>query len=106
MINDDLAADGIDELLRGFLPRRKSTLRSENPYVIEIRATDTEQCWQVAVSEQHPSSVQGTAWPPNAVISGTAVELYLGLWNRYEHLRADGRQDVIDQWRRDVRVSW
>ena len=106
MINDDLAADGIDELLRGFLPRRKSTLRSENPYVIEIRPTDAERRWQVAVSEQSPSSVQGTAWPPNAVISGTAVELYLGLWNRYEHLRVEGRQDVIDQWRRDVRVSW
>jgi uncharacterized protein (TIGR03083 family) len=106
MINDGLAADGIDELLRGFLPRRKSTLRSENPYVIEIRPTDAEQRWQVAVSDQPPSSVQGTAWPPNAVISGTAVELYLGLWNRCERLRAEGRQDVIDQWRRDVRVSW
>ncbi|HET8914259.1 MAG TPA: maleylpyruvate isomerase family mycothiol-dependent enzyme, partial [Propionibacteriaceae bacterium] len=37
MINDELAADGIDELLRGFLPRRTSRLRSESPYVIEIR---------------------------------------------------------------------
>jgi uncharacterized protein (TIGR03083 family) len=106
VINAELAADGIDELLRGFLPRRKSTLRSESPYVIEIRPTDAVQRWQVAVSEQPPSSVQGTAWPPDAVISGTAVELYLGLWNRYQHLHAEGRQDVIEQWRSEVRVTW
>ncbi|HEY6682438.1 MAG TPA: maleylpyruvate isomerase family mycothiol-dependent enzyme [Propionibacteriaceae bacterium] len=106
MINDELAADGIDELLRGFLPRRKSKLRSETPYVIEIRPIDAEQRWQVAVSEQPPSSVQGTAWLPNAVISGTVVELYLGLWNRYEHLYAEGRQDVVEQWRSEARVSW
>ena len=106
MINDELAADGIDELLRGFLPRRRSTLRSESPYVIEIRLTDADQRWQVAVGKQPPSSIQGTVWRPTAVISGTAVELYLGLWNRYEHLYAEGRPDVIDQWRREVRVSW
>jgi len=106
MINDELAADGIDELVRGFLPRSKSTLRSQTPYVIEIRPTDVEQRWQVAVSEQPPSSIQGAAWQPDAVISGTAVELYLGLWNRHEHLYAEGRQDVIEQWRREVRVSW
>ena len=106
MINDELAADGIDELLRGFLPRRRSALRSESPYVIEIRLTDADQRWQVAVSNQPPSSIQGTVWPATAVISGTAVELYLGLWNRYEHLYAEGRPDVIDQWRREVRVSW
>jgi uncharacterized protein (TIGR03083 family) len=106
MINNELAADGIDELLRGFLPRSKSTLRSASPYVIEVRLTDAQERWQVAVSEQPPSSVQGTIWPPDAVISGTAVELYLGLWNRYEHLHAEGRQDVIDQWRSEVRVSW
>jgi uncharacterized protein (TIGR03083 family) len=106
MISDQLAADGIDELLRGFLPRRKSRLRSKTPYVIEIRPTDAEQRWQVAVSEQAPSSVQGTAWPPDAVISGTAVELYLGLWNRFEHLHAQGRHAVIEQWRSEVRVSW
>jgi uncharacterized protein (TIGR03083 family) len=106
MINDQLAADGIGELLRGFVPRRKSKLRSESPYVIEIRPTDADLRWQVAVSEQPPSSVQGTVWPADAVISGTLVELYLGLWNRHDPLYVEGRQDVIEQWRRDVRVSW
>jgi uncharacterized protein (TIGR03083 family) len=106
MISNELAADGIDELLRGFLPRRKSKLRSESPYVIEIHATDTNQHWQVAVSDQPPLSVRGTTWSPNAVITGTALELYLGLWNRTEELRTEGREDVVEHWRRQVRVLW
>jgi uncharacterized protein (TIGR03083 family) len=106
MIDDQLAADGIDELLRGFLPRSKSKLRSESPYVIQIQATDVDLCWQLAVSEQPPSSAKGTPWPPAALISGTALELYLGLWNRAEDLYAQGRQDVVDQWRNKVRVTW
>jgi uncharacterized protein (TIGR03083 family) len=106
MINEELAADGIDELLRGFLPRRKSKLRSESPYVIDVHATDADRHWQVAVSDQPPFSVRGTTWPPDAVIVGTALELYLGLWNRAEDFNAEGREDVLLQWRRQVRVLW
>lgn len=106
MINEDLAVDGIDELLRGFLPRGGSKLRSETPYVIEIRAIDADQRWQIAVSDQPPLGVRGTIRPPDAVISGTAIELYLGLWNRTEDLMAEGRDDVVQQWRSQVRVRW
>jgi uncharacterized protein (TIGR03083 family) len=106
MINNELAADGIDELLRGFVPRSASKLRSESPYAIEIRAIDVDQRWQLAVSEQAPLVVQGAAWPTDVVISGTAVELYLGLWNRTEKLQSEGRDDVIEQWRNQVRVRW
>ena len=106
MINEELAADGIDELLRGFLPRRKSKLRSQSSYVIEIHATGADQRWQVAVSDQPPLSVRGATWSPDAVITGSALELYLGLWNRTEDLKAEGREDVVEQWRRQVRVLW
>jgi uncharacterized protein (TIGR03083 family) len=106
MINNELAADGIDELLRGFVPRSASKLRSESPYAIEIRAIDVDQRWQLAVSEQAPLVVQGAAWPTDVVIRGTAVELYLGLWNRTEEFQSEGRDDVIEQWRNQVRVRW
>jgi uncharacterized protein (TIGR03083 family) len=106
MINNELAADGIDELLRGFVPRSASKLHSESPYAIEIRAIDVDQRWQLAVSEQAPLVVQGAAWPTDVVIRGTAVELYLGLWNRTEELQSGGRDDVIELWRNQVRVRW
>jgi uncharacterized protein (TIGR03083 family) len=106
MINQVVAADGIDELLRGFLPRRSSKLRSKSPYVMEIYATDADRHWQVAVSDQPPRCVPGATWSPDAVITGTAIELYLGLWNRGEHLNAEGRDDVVQVWRRQVRVLW
>lgn len=106
MINQVVAADGIDELLRGFLPRRKSTLRSQSPYVIEIHAIDADWHWQVAVSDQPPRCVRGVTWSPDALITGTALELYLGLWNRAEHLNAEGRDDVVELWRQQVRVLW
>jgi hypothetical protein len=35
-----------------------------------------------------------------------ARALYLGLWNRGEELAATGNPDVLDQWRRDMRVRW
>jgi uncharacterized protein (TIGR03083 family) len=106
MINDALAADGIDELLRGFVPRGASKLRSESPYVIEIHAIDVDQRWQVAVSEQAPVVVRGATQPADAVITGTALETYLGLWNRTGELKSEGRHDVIEQWRNQVRVRW
>jgi uncharacterized protein (TIGR03083 family) len=106
MINEELAVDGIDELLRGFLPRRKSKLRSQSSYVIDVHAVDADQHWQVAVSDQPPLSVRGTTWSPDAVITGTALELYLALWNRAEDLKAEGREDLVEQWRRQVRVLW
>jgi uncharacterized protein (TIGR03083 family) len=106
MINEELAADGIDELLRGFLPRRKSKLRSQSSYVIEIHATGADRRWQVAVSDQPPLCVRGATWSPDAVITGSALELYLGLWNRTDDLQAEGREDVVEQWRRQVRVLW
>ena len=59
MINKELAADGIDELLRGFLPRRKSKT-SEAPHVIEGHAVDADQRWQVAISDQ-PHSAYGVS---------------------------------------------
>jgi len=74
--------------------------------VIDVHATDADRHWQVAVSDQPPFSVRGTTWPPDAVITGTALELYLGLWNRADDLRAEGREDVLVQWRRQVRVLW
>ena len=43
---------------------------------------------------------------PEVVLSGTAVQLYLSLWNRADELTTNGRSDLIDQWRKQIRIRW
>ncbi|MFW6090772.1 MAG: maleylpyruvate isomerase N-terminal domain-containing protein [Actinomycetota bacterium] len=101
-----IAADGIDELLCGFLPRRKSRLRSDAPYTVVVRADDTGHAWTLRVSQDPVVTTVGDAVDADAVLRGSAAELYLGLWNRGDEIRVAGREDVLDQWRSQVQVRW
>jgi uncharacterized protein (TIGR03083 family) len=78
----ELAVDGVDELLTGFVPRRSSPLRSAQPVTIEVRATDVDARWCLRVSEEPTVVRRGTAEDPDARWSGPARDLYLALWNR------------------------
>lgn len=104
-IDPMLAADGLDELLTGFLPRRTSRLRSPEPVTIAVVPDDSDQTWTVGLSTNPPVTTRGRG-PADATLTGTAVELYLGLWNRGDELRAAGRADVLDLWRAEQRVRW
>ncbi|GAA1779461.1 maleylpyruvate isomerase family mycothiol-dependent enzyme [Streptomonospora arabica] len=104
-----LAADGIDELLCGFLPRRKSRLRSPQPRTLLVRCDDTGHSWSLRISEEPVVAVAGApaaAEPPDAVFSGTAVQLYLALWNRGREVAVDGLPELVEQWRAQARVEW
>lgn len=57
------AVDGIDELLTGFVPRRKQTLRSDAPWLLPVEATDTGHAWRLEISED---PVMTTVLPPTA----------------------------------------
>jgi uncharacterized protein (TIGR03083 family) len=80
-----IAADGVDEVLQVFFPRM--TARGTRPDVrsrIRLVATDADQSWVVAPGEGdrgtpvqlHPSR------DADEVVTGTATDLYLGLWHR------------------------
>lgn len=78
----ELAVDGIDELLTGFVPRRSAPLRSAQPLTIEVRTSDADATWCLRVSEE-PTVVAREGVPdPDARWSGPARSLYLALWNR------------------------
>jgi len=111
-----LAHDGVDELLCGFVPRRKVALRSDRPYLVVVRATDTGGAWTMRVSGDPVVTTPGepdraaaethTGDLDRAVeISGTAAELYLGLWNRGDEI-AVSDADFLDAWRAQVTVLW
>ena len=50
-IDTAVAVDGIDELLRGFMTRTKSRLRSDDPVAIGVLADESPTGWLVEVSQ-------------------------------------------------------
>ncbi|MGD9960757.1 maleylpyruvate isomerase N-terminal domain-containing protein [Nocardioides sp.] len=121
-ISTDVALDGIDELLTGFITRDRSRLRSEEPMTIAVRPTDAGQSWLVrvstdpAVTTRHPASVveQGSVveqssvvelveTTPDIVLEGTAVQLYLSLWNRSDEVIPEGDWDL---WVEGAQIRW
>ena len=101
-----LAVDGIDELLCGFVPRPSSRLRTDEPFTVAVRASDTGDAWTMRVSADPVVTMPEDTLRPDAVLSGTAVQLYLSLWNRADEISAEGRTDVLDLWRSQVQVRW
>ncbi len=101
-----LAADGIDELLTGFITRGKGKLHATEPYLILVQTADTGHAWTVRVSDGPIVTTVGETAQPDVVFAGTAGQLYLSLWNRADEITVDGPPDVLDQWRSQVRVSW
>ena len=99
----DVAVDGIDELLTGFVPRPGSRLRAEDPITIAVLPEDSDQRWLVAVSGQAPVTARGLGdEDADVVLRGSAVALYLTLWNRSDEIRDEG----LDLWAEGARVTW
>jgi uncharacterized protein (TIGR03083 family) len=109
-IEPRLAADGIDELLLGFIARGKGRLHADPASSVLVRTDDTGHIWTVRISDGPVVTTVGEApepsEPPQVVFSGTAVQLYLGLWNRGEEITTNDRPDLVEQWRSHVRVRW
>jgi uncharacterized protein (TIGR03083 family) len=101
-----LAADGIDELLTGFITRGKGKLHAAKPYTIGVRAADTGHAWAVRISDGPIVTTVGETAQPEVMFAGTAAQLYLSLWNRADEITMDGPTDMLDQWRSAIRVSW
>jgi uncharacterized protein (TIGR03083 family) len=108
-ISQQIALDGIDELLLGFMTRSKAKLRSEKPLTFAIRPEDVRRSWLVRVSDEPPVVERGAGrhhrWrrsDADVILEGTAEQLYLALWNRSDEVRGEG----YDLWRRTAHVTW
>jgi uncharacterized protein (TIGR03083 family) len=102
-IDTELALDGIDELLTGFLPRPSSRLRHDEPLTIAVLPEDSDRRWLVALSGQPPVTARGLGdEEADVVLRGSAVGLYLTLWNRSDEV-SDER---LELWTEGVRVTW
>jgi uncharacterized protein (TIGR03083 family) len=108
-IGPDLALDGIDELVRGFLPRSKSSLRSDEPVTFAVCPDEGDRAWLVSVSADPAVTDEVEAGDARCAdadirLGGGAVELYLDLWNRTA--RPDGSGPVAHLWRERARIVW
>jgi uncharacterized protein (TIGR03083 family) len=101
-IDTDVAVDGIDELLSGFLTRPRSRLRCDDDGVLVVAPDDVPDWWLVEVGPRPAVTTRRTG--PRAEgdweLRGTAVDLYLSLWNR------TGRPGLSDAWRDRAAVTW
>jgi uncharacterized protein (TIGR03083 family) len=110
------AADGVDELLRGFVPRPRTRLRSDPARLLRISCTDYPGDWLVRIgpdevtttSIDSAANVGGTgAAAADCQVAGTASDLYLALWNRRPtaDLRIDGDSDVLVLFTDQVKIG-
>lgn len=102
-IDPQVALDGIDELLTGFLPRPRSQLRAEEPLTVAVLPEGADQRWLVAISNQPPVTARGLGdEDADVVLRGSAVALYLTLWNRSDEVS----DDRLELWAEGARVTW
>lgn len=106
-VTPDLAHDGLDELLCGFVTRGRSKVVVDAPVTVHVRPTDVDEQWTLQIGE----SIETVFGPTtvdlgDAIFSGTGVQLYLGLWNRGDEVVVRGRRDLLPAWRKGQRVRW
>jgi hypothetical protein len=70
-----------------------------------VRTTDTADAWTVRISDGPIVTTPGEPHRPDVVFSGTAVQLYLSLWNRADEVTTE-RPDLLNEWRSQIRVRW
>ena len=107
------AADGVGELLEGFVTRG-GRLRSEQERTLRVRCADAAAAWLVSIGTERVRTTQGDdgevgrAGSADCEIAGTAEDLYLALWNRREagSLRVTGDRAVLDLFLDRVNIRW
>ena len=106
-LSDELATDGVDELLVGFWQRRTKGPRSEMPYTAAVSVTDGP-VWVLEVSDRAPVTrrrEEADGIPAGSRrLAGSARDLYLGLWNRGGAV--DDPTGLLQEWRERGAVTW
>ncbi|HET6810252.1 MAG TPA: maleylpyruvate isomerase family mycothiol-dependent enzyme [Acidimicrobiales bacterium] len=104
-VPQDLAVDGIAEMLESFLP----LLSTAGPPPdlggsLHVHATDTEGEWTVRPGPEHLEVEPGHG-KGDAAVRGAASDLLLALWGRpvFDRLETFGDSSVVERWRERVR---
>jgi uncharacterized protein (TIGR03083 family) len=103
----EIATDGIEELLFGFLLRPRIKLTAEAPRTLQLRASDVGLDWRVSIGPDGLSVARQYA-SADCSVRATASDLFLLLWNRRsaEGLEVEGDPRVLELWRGAVHIRW
>lgn len=116
-ITDDVALDGIDEVLTGFITRGSSRFSGLEPMRVQVAPSGHDRGWSVLIRDGAAVTTRtggqsaegagsaGTV-PSEAMLRGSAVGLYLALWNRTGGDAVEDPAGLLDTWRDRVRVRW
>ena len=107
-IRRDVALDGIDELLVGFVPRGKRGFSPEGPAKLLVHPDASEVGWLVDLAPGRPAMTTrvplgGDVLDSDVELTGDPVDLYLRLWSRSA---AEPAHDFERWWRESVSVRW
>ena len=101
------AADGVDELLMAFAPRRDS-FPVDGTHTMAVRATDTGDTWLVTMTPDGITTVKDSKEEGDVTLEGTAGDLYLAVWNRGDDssIVVTGDPAALAAWREGYHVVW
>lgn len=103
-VSTELALDGIDELLTGFVPRGRGP-RSATPQSWFVAPTGDERQWLVRTSPDSSATVERVRGEVGHDVDGSLrlppVQAYLGLWNRFTPAPDE---PMLAWWRTAMRV--
>ena len=105
------AADGIDELLSLFVPRRSTALRADPPLTLAVCCADVDASWLLRLDEHGVTTTPHTGSDrdgANCTVRGRAGDLYPALWNRAgaDHLTVTGDRAVLSRFSEGVQIRW
>jgi uncharacterized protein (TIGR03083 family) len=105
------AADGIDELLSLFVPRRSTGLQADPPVTLVVRCADVDAAWALRLDGHGVTTTPATAADEEGAactVTGRAGDLFRALWNRAgpDDLRISGERAVLGQFTEGVRIRW
>ena len=99
-----LAVDGVDELFDVYVRLRRPDGFAGNGETVHLHATDADGEWVIT---RTPSGMQVERAHAKSDVAarGPAQDLLLFVWGRIgpERLETFGRNELLDEWQRDVR---
>ena len=107
-IDRQRAADGLDELLMGFVSRTSGKLRSDHPFSMTVAPDDAPDRWTVVISSAPPAVSRELSPSADVTVSGPVDLVFRCLWNRatIDDVRVDGDPQPLVQFKSSFKIRW